>query len=177
MSFPDKIFSDSQHSGSNFRALEGKKEMEVGAVGIISMEMHCERSLRPMCFVCASWVTVSMVKREASEYIIKMIGGKISYWSSDSSVKCYENYRWIPLYKNTFQMSLPSTVFPPTMCLFSSHPSLENVREILLQTVCLSNKYFFPWRQNHNELLLQRVRRIRKPLEGYRSDRFASIFG
>lgn len=108
------------------------------------MEMHCERSLRPMCFVCASWVTVSMVKREASEYVIKMIGGKISYWSSDSSVKCYENYRWISLYKNTFQMSLPSSVFPPTMCLFSSHHSLENVREILLQTVCLSNKYFLP---------------------------------
>lgn len=156
MNFPDKIFINSQHSGTNFRALKEKKEMKEDAVGNISMEKHCERSLRPM-FVCASWVSVSMERREASEYIIKMVGGKISYRSSDSSVKCYENYRWIPLYKNTFQMSLPSSVFPPTMCLFSFHPSLENVREVLLPTVCLSNKIFFPWRQNHNELLLQRV--------------------
>lgn len=146
MSFPDKIFSNFQHSGSNLRALEEKKETEEDAMGTTRLGvlwMLSEGSLRPMCFVCTSWVSVSMQRREASAYIIKTTRGKISYWSSDSSVKCYENYRWIPWYKNMFQMSLPSSVFPPTTCLFSSHPILENVREILLQTVCLNNKVVF----------------------------------
>lgn len=141
MSFPSKIFTWPQASGSHFRTLEEKQEMEEDVTGTTSMEMRCERSWRPVCFVCASRVHASRERREASKYIVEMIGGKVSYWSSDPSVECYENYRWIPLYKNTSQMSLPSNVFPPTMCLFSSHTSFENVREILFQTVCLSNKF------------------------------------
>lgn len=141
MSFPRKISTRSQASGSHFRTLEEKQEMEEDVTGTTCMEMHCERSWRPMCFVCASRVRASRERREASKYIVQMIGRKVSYWSSDPSVECYENYRWIPLYKNTSQMSLPSNVFPPTMCLFSSHTSFENVREILFQTVCLSNKF------------------------------------
>lgn len=79
MSFPSKISTRSQASGSHFRTLEEKQEMEEDVTGTTHMEMYCERSWRPMCFVCASRVHASRERREASKYIVQMIGGKVSY--------------------------------------------------------------------------------------------------